>query len=109
MRSDGTLQELSNDVRERYLERIDQLADDQLRTMMMTYADLPGEQLHPNWDLDTNVEKDLILIGICGIRDPLRDEVPGAIEDCKRAGVMVRMVTGDNLNTAISILGNVVF
>lgn len=85
LKSDGTLLELDNEVRDQYINRIDQLADDQLRTMMMTYADLSGEQLHPNWEIDTNVEKDLILIGICGIRDPLRDEVPKAIEDCKKS------------------------
>jgi Ca2+-transporting ATPase len=49
------------------------------------------------------VETDLIVLGVCGIRDPLRPEAPAAIQACKWAGVMVRMVTGDNQNTAISI------
>lgn len=38
-----------------------------------------------------------------GIEDPVRPEVPGAIEKCKKAGIVVRMVTGDNINTARSI------
>jgi Ca2+ transporting ATPase len=49
------------------------------------------------------VERDLGLICLVGIEDPLRPEVPGAIQDCKRAGIVVRMVTGDNVQTATAI------
>ncbi len=49
------------------------------------------------------VEKDLTLVALVGIEDPLRSEVPGAIQDCKRAGIVVRMVTGDNVQTARAI------
>jgi len=45
----------------------------------------------------------LTSIAICGIEDPVRDEVPAAIEQCQNAGITVRMVTGDNINTARSI------
>ena len=38
-----------------------------------------------------------------GIEDPVRPEVPDAIKKCQRAGITVRMVTGDNINTARSI------
>lgn len=38
-----------------------------------------------------------------GIEDPVRPEVPAAIRKCQRAGITVRMVTGDNVNTARSI------
>lgn len=40
---------------------------------------------------------------ITGIEDPVRPEVPEAIQKCQRAGITVRMVTGDNINTARSI------
>ena len=36
-------------------------------------------------------------------QDPVRDEVPDAIRKCQRAGITVRMVTGDNINTARAI------
>ena len=45
-------------------------------------------------------------MALVGIEDPLRDEVPLAIRKCNRAGVDVKMVTGDNLNTAIAIARN---
>ena len=46
---------------------------------------------------------DNILIGIAGIMDIIRDEVPAAVSQCNFAGVRVRMVTGDNIITAKAI------
>jgi len=39
-------------------------------------------------------------LGIFGIRDILRAEVPAAIRSCRKAGVEVKMITGDNKVTA---------
>jgi len=46
---------------------------------------------------------DGVFIGIIGIADPLRAEVPGAVATCKKAGIDVKMVTGDDPRTAVSI------
>ena len=43
------------------------------------------------------------LIGILGIKDIIRPEVPGAVAQCQKAGITVRMVTGDNKVTAMAI------
>ncbi|KAF1785214.1 P-type ATPase, cytoplasmic domain N [Phytophthora cactorum] len=43
---------------------------------------------------------DLTCIAIVGIEDPVRKEVPDSIKLCHRAGIIVRMVTGDNITTA---------
>jgi Ca2+ transporting ATPase len=40
---------------------------------------------------------------VTGIKDPVRENVPKAVEDCKKAQIKVRMVTGDNVKTARSI------
>ncbi|KAI9217488.1 hypothetical protein BC828DRAFT_391053 [Blastocladiella britannica] len=45
----------------------------------------------------------LVLVGIVGIEDPVRPGVPEAVETCQRAGIFVRMVTGDNIATARAI------
>ena len=37
---------------------------------------------------------------LLGVQDPVRKEVPDAVATCKRAGIVVRMVTGDNVHTA---------
>lgn len=54
--------------------------------------------------LDTYlVEKDFVFMGVFGIQDPIRKDVPHAIALCETAGVQVRMVTGDNTLIATSI------
>eukprot|EP01113_Clastostelium_recurvatum_P039556 TRINITY_DN604_c1_g1_i5.p1 TRINITY_DN604_c1_g1~~TRINITY_DN604_c1_g1_i5.p1 ORF type:complete len:1175 (-),score=467.74 TRINITY_DN604_c1_g1_i5:38-3562(-) len=47
--------------------------------------------------------KDLVLVGLVGIKDPVRQGVPEAVKECQKAGIMVRMLTGDNVLTAQSI------
>jgi len=50
------------------------------------------------------IEKtNFILIAIVGIKDIIRKEVPEAVAKCQRAGITVRMVTGDNKTTAMAI------
>ncbi|XP_031258057.1 calcium-transporting ATPase 9, plasma membrane-type-like [Pistacia vera] len=48
-------------------------------------------------------EDDLVLLAIVGIQDPCRPSVKNAVKVCKEAGIKVRMVTGDNLQTAKAI------
>jgi len=43
------------------------------------------------------------MVGIFGLMDPLRPGIRDAVEQCRRSGINVRMVTGDNLDTAIAI------
>lgn len=50
-----------------------------------------------------DVASELTLIGITGIEDPLRDGVREAVANCQKAGVAVKMCTGDNVLTARSI------
>ncbi|MBX4882360.1 HAD-IC family P-type ATPase [Rhizobium bangladeshense] len=46
---------------------------------------------------------DLVFLGIAGMQDPIRQEVPQAIRECRAAGVEVAMVTGDDPKTAAAI------
>ena len=45
----------------------------------------------------------LRLLGLVGLIDPLRPEVPAAISQCRAAGIDVRMITGDHPQTALAI------
>lgn len=56
----------------------------------------------PDEELDTPeaLVHSMTVYAIVGIKDPVRKEVPHAVATCQKAGVVVRMVTGDNIHTA---------
>ncbi|KAF6090038.1 ATPase plasma membrane Ca2+ transporting 3 [Phyllostomus discolor] len=81
---------------------IEPMACDGLRTICIAYRDFSATQ-EPDWDNENEVVGDLTCIAVVGIEDPVRPEVPEAIRKCQRAGITVRMVTGDNINTARAI------
>jgi P-type Ca2+ transporter type 2C len=115
----GTRVAVSHEVRVKLEEAIMAMARRQLRTLAIAYADHPLPvspstiKIHDAADDDDFASssfvkddtglKGLTLVGIVGIRDPVRAEVPDAIAQCRRAGVVVRMITGDNKATAVSI------
>jgi Ca2+ transporting ATPase len=79
---------------------IEDYANEAMRTLCISYKDVSSQI---NLDSISADEVGHTLICLVGIEDPLRDEVPLAIQKCNNAGVDVKMVTGDNLNTAIAI------
>ncbi|XP_060621907.2 plasma membrane calcium-transporting ATPase 2 isoform X4 [Anolis sagrei] len=81
---------------------IEPMACDGLRTICVAYRDFPSEP-EPDWESENDILSDLTCICVVGIEDPVRPEVPEAIRKCQRAGITVRMVTGDNINTARAI------
>lgn len=77
-------------------DAINSFAAKSLRTIGMAYKDFLEV---PNLE---NLNE-LTLLGIVGIQDPVRPGVPQAVQNARRAGVVTRMVTGDNLITARAI------
>ncbi|XP_053217833.1 plasma membrane calcium-transporting ATPase 1-like [Podarcis raffonei] len=82
---------------------IEPMASEGLRTIGLTFKEFPAAYSEPNWDNEDEIFKDLTCIAIVGIEDPVRPEVPDAIRKCQKAGIVVRMITGDNINTARAI------
>ncbi|XP_047377663.1 plasma membrane calcium-transporting ATPase 4 isoform X1 [Sciurus carolinensis] len=80
---------------------IEPMACTGLRTICVAYRDFDDEE--PTWDNENEILTELTCIAVLGIEDPVRPEVPQAIAKCKKAGITVRMVTGDNINTARAI------
>ncbi|XP_063706569.1 plasma membrane calcium-transporting ATPase 2 isoform X3 [Culicoides brevitarsis] len=110
---DGVLEKFTRDMQDRLVQQvIEPMACDGLRTISVAYRDfVPGKaainEVHidnePNWDDEENITSNLTCLCVVGIEDPVRPEVPDAIKKCQKAGITVRMVTGDNINTARSI------
>ncbi|XP_023613700.1 plasma membrane calcium-transporting ATPase 4-like [Myotis lucifugus] len=80
---------------------IEPMASEGLRTICLAYRDF--NDVEPPWDHESEILTELTCIAVVGIEDPVRPEVPDAIAKCRRAGITVRMVTGDNINTARAI------
>ncbi len=49
------------------------------------------------------MEESLTIVGIYALQDPLRDEIVESVIKCHKAGINIRMVTGDNIDTAKAI------
>ncbi|KAJ3423386.1 cation transporting atpase [Anaeramoeba flamelloides] len=92
---------LDSQAHENFFKGINKMASSGLRTICLTYRRVDSntcdERCVKNID---EVEKDLTLLSIVGIKDPVREEVPKAVKESQNAGVTVRMVTGDNIETA---------
>ncbi|XP_053572897.1 plasma membrane calcium-transporting ATPase 1 isoform X6 [Bombina bombina] len=82
---------------------IEPMASEGLRTICLAYRDFPAGEHEPDWENENDILSGLTCIAVVGIEDPVRPEVPEAIRKCQRAGITVRMVTGDNINTARAI------
>jgi Ca2+-transporting ATPase len=106
MTADGTVLLLSDDIRQAIRQHLREAAGQAMRTLAFAHAELPSdtstneEDLHLLRDLS---ERDLVYVGFVAIRDPLRQDVKTAVADCRDAGIDVKMVTGDNVETARAI------
>ena len=82
---------------------INGFAKQALRVICLGYRDFATEQ---DWEDEEALLEDLVISAFVGIQDPVRDEVPEAVKTCQHAGVIVRMLTGDNMLTARAIALN---
>ena len=92
-------------------QTIDGYASRSLRTIGIIFKDyeqwpphgVPTVEDDPKQVVFDKVFHDLVYLGVAGLQDPLRHGVAEAVKACQDAGVVVRMVTGDNLLTAKAI------
>ncbi|KAK3011230.1 hypothetical protein RJ639_012135 [Escallonia herrerae] len=89
---------LSEEQRKSITNAINGFACEALRTLCMAFKEVENT---PN--VDTIPDNDYTLIAVVGIKDPVRPGVREAVQTCLAAGITVRMVTGDNINTAKAI------
>ncbi|KAJ6181064.1 hypothetical protein N7519_011525 [Penicillium mononematosum] len=104
------LRPIDGTERERFEDVILSYAKQSLRTISLAYRDFaawpPAEAVDSSDPSSADLSlllKDMSLLGVVGIQDPIRPGVPEAVAKCHHAGVVVRMVTGDNMVTAKAI------
>ncbi len=102
--ADGpTTREITPGDRARILAAADEMAREGLRVLAMARRRLPaGIPLAPD-----AVEKEMTFLGLAGMMDPPRPEVPESVRQARAAGIKVIVVTGDSPATATTIAGRV--
>ncbi|KAG0278399.1 hypothetical protein BGZ95_004093 [Linnemannia exigua] len=103
--SEGETKVLDEQARAKFDQIISQYADKALRTIALSYRDVSSSEFKTYNDEDSPNVK-LVCLGVVGIQDPLRPGVVESVRDFAKAGVTVRMITGDNLQTARAIAKN---
>ena len=94
---DGEVVDLTDERRSEIEAKTESFAEDALRVM--------GFAFRPEPPVEANeaLESEMVFLGLQGMLDPPRPEVPGAIAACQSAGIDVVMITGDNAVTARAI------
>eukprot|EP00850_Spirogloea_muscicola_P009678 SM000055S18212 [mRNA] locus=s55:21353:28368:+ [translate_table: standard] len=113
--ADGSVVPLPQDARQAIVDKLNDMTSRALRCLAMAFSDDLGElqdysgEHHRGHKLLLNpanyadIESNLVYVGMVGLRDPPREEVQEAINDCRDAGIRVMVITGDNKNTAEAI------
>jgi Ca2+-transporting ATPase len=101
--ADGKASPMSGEAIANLEALIDEFAQNALRTLMLAYTELPAGAAAPDWEESGLPFTNLTAVALVGIKDPCRPGVPEAVAACQAAGIIVRMVTGDNIATAKAI------
>lgn len=102
----GVVHAFDDDARQKVYDMVEKFAEKCLRTLCCAYRDgddgNDGNRKNNGGD-DGSYHRDYVLYATFGLEDPLRNNAKQSVQDCQRAGIVVRMVTGDNVVTARSI------
>lgn len=97
VQKDGESAPISEEQRKNIMKVINGFACEALRTLCLAFKNMEKTS-------DDSIPDDsYTLVAVVGIKDPLRPGVKEAVRTCQAAGIVVRMVTGDNINTAKAI------
>ena len=98
VQTENSVKVLTPQWQDRFRQAEQTMASEGLRVLAMVCRDVVEE----NYDRG-HLEEGLLLLGLVGLHDPPRPEVPAAIEKCRQAGIKVILITGDHPRTAKAI------
>ncbi|MEW6161878.1 MAG: cation-transporting P-type ATPase [Nitrospirota bacterium] len=97
---DGEILYFDEALRDKSVSLYYSMMDEGLRVLAFAYREVKsGEDIKSKED----VERDMVFLGLVGLEDPPRPEVPEAIKKCREAGIKIIMITGDGSRTALAI------
>ena len=86
------------------ISKLNEIADDMASRGLRVLAFAKKKVENENHRIEiSDVDNGLVFLGFQAMLDPPRPEVIDAIRECQNAGIRVKMITGDNLKTAVSI------
>ena len=97
--SDGTISVMTEAKKSEIFAVYGHMAENALRVLACAYR----ANNQDNYEIESDVERDLIFIGLVGMIDPPRDEVKDAVKKCHSAGIRTIIITGDYGPTAAAI------
>lgn len=104
IRQDGETREMKTSDPEFVFEENRRMATEALRVLALAYQVISIDEVERfKENLEYGHPTDLVFIGMVGMMDPPRPEVPEAVARCKRAGIKVIMATGDHKLTGAAI------
>ncbi len=83
-----------------WLARVEEMAEQGQRVLAIAFKPASHEQMELTF---SDVENDLVMLGLFGLIDPPREEAIDAVHQCSQAGIRVKMITGDHGTTARAI------
>ncbi|KAM1734984.1 hypothetical protein ACFX11_020383 [Malus domestica] len=100
----GVVKDMDKNAKLKFEQIIQGMAASSLRCIAFAHTEIEvQEQVDDQEHKNLLKEDGLTLLGLVGLKDPCRPGVKKAVEDCQRAGVNVKMITGDNVFTAKAI------
>tara|TARA_Y100000310_G_C20686851_1_gene819563 strand:- start:1187 stop:3886 length:2700 start_codon:yes stop_codon:yes gene_type:complete len=100
--TDNGLKKLTDSDKKEIHKVLETMSNKALRVLAMGYKYLPEKSKYS----ETEVENDIVFVGLQAMIDPERPEAKAAIEKCTRAGIRTIMITGDHASTASAIARN---
>ncbi|NMS90042.1 calcium-translocating P-type ATPase, PMCA-type [Clostridioides difficile] len=100
---------ITENIKHEILEEIKKLQIKSMRTLGFAYKEISQAEEEAAVTAESDamnvsaMESNLVFSGFVGIRDPLRKDVIESVNTANKAGVSVKMLTGDNINTARAI------
>lgn len=104
--ANGDRVDLTEADRTTLTQQLHEVAGQAMRTLAFAHRQLPLDTPRDKGELHAqreNLEQELVFAGFVAIRDPLRPDVNEAMAQCREAGIAVKMITGDNIETAKAI------